>query len=131
MTQLERIKHLDFHPVRWLREHLGGAKQPLDQFPMHSPELDIVEGGQTFMVRANVPGLGTEDIDVSVCGNRLVVRGQAARDREEKGEDYFYTEHVFGGFVRAMVLPDSVDATAVGARLERGVLTIEAPYLPS
>ncbi len=135
MTQLERIKHLDlkhfdWHPIRWLREHLGGTKESLDPFPLHSPDLDVVEGGSTFMVRANVPGLGAEDLDVSVCGNRLVVRGQAARDREEKGEDFFYTEHTFGGFVRAIVLPDSVDATAVGARLDRGVLTIEVPYLP-
>ncbi len=131
MTQLERVKSVDFHPIRWLREHLGrGLEQETQGFPMHSPDLDVVAGAKSFVVRASVPGLGTGDIDVSVCGNRLVVRGQAERDREEKGEDFYYTQHTFDGFVRALVLPDSVDPTAVSARLDRGVLTIEAPYHP-
>ncbi|KPK78878.1 MAG: hypothetical protein AMJ81_14660 [Phycisphaerae bacterium SM23_33] len=91
------------------------------------PALDIVEHDDAVVVKADLPGLKTEDIDISVQNNVLTISGEKKESKEEKGESYYHVERRFGSFHRDMTLPAGVDADKVQASYHDGVLTITLP----
>ena len=79
------------------------------------------------MVRAELPGLKEEDIDVSVEGDTLTIKGERKAESEVKEEDYYCCERSYGSFFRSMTLPSTVDATKIEASYEDGVLEVSLP----
>ena len=89
-----------------------------------APPIDIIEKGDSFVVRADLPGMKQEDIDVSVSEDTLTIKGERKPQSGIKDEDYDRSEVVYGTFYRSIVLPSSVDTKNVEAVSENGVLQV-------
>jgi len=89
--------------------------------------LDVTRKGDCTVIRASMPGVSPEDIQVSIEDNVLTIKGQTVRELQEEEESYLMRERRTGSFHRALRLPDSVDPDKVEPRYEHGVLTITVP----
>jgi len=95
-----------------------------------SPSLDITETEAEIRVTAELPGIDESEIDISLSGNRLSIKGEKRAEHEEKGRNYHRIERSCGRFNRTVLLPQGVvDADKVAATYKNGVLTITLPKL--
>ena len=92
-----------------------------------TPPVDIYEVDGGLVLKAELPDMRREDIDVSVENNTLTIRGERKLDNEIKQESFHRIERAYGNFVRSFSLPNTVDATKIGAEYKNGVLTIKLP----
>lgn len=92
-----------------------------------TPTIDLFEKGDRFVVKAELPGMKEEGIDVSVMGDILTVKGERERESDVKEEDYHRSEFTYGRFFRAIGLPTDVDADKMEASYEDGVLEVILP----
>jgi len=95
-----------------------------------APAVDVFEKDDRFVVKAELPGMKEKDIDVSVVGNRLTIRGERRAESEVKKEDYYYSERSYGSFSRSIDIPSGVDAKRIEANYDDGVLEIILPKAP-
>jgi HSP20 family protein len=91
------------------------------------PAMDLVETADHFVLRADLPGMGEEDVKIELEDTTLTVSGERKADHEAKGEGYYRVERAFGSFARTLTLPQGVDPEAVSASFDRGVLEIRVP----
>jgi len=91
------------------------------------PAMDLVETGDHFVLRADLPGLSEEDVKIEFEDGTLTVSGERKAEHEERGEGFHRLERAFGSFSRSLTLPKGVDAEAVTASFERGVLEVRVP----
>ena len=93
------------------------------------PAVDIFEtSNHDLIVRAELPGLNREDIDVTVENGTLVLKGEKKFDAEVKEEQYRRVERTYGTFHRSFTLPNTVDTGKVTADFKNGVLTVKLPF---
>jgi HSP20 family protein len=92
-----------------------------------SPQVDVTETDGEIKVSAELPGLGDEDIDVSLSNDVLTISGEKKEEEEQEGKDYYRMERSYGSFRRAIPLPAEVDADKVDAVFQKGVLTVTLP----
>lgn len=93
------------------------------------PRLDVTENARAFTVTAELPGMSEKEIDLSISGDTLTIRGEKKEEKEEKDKDknYYYSERSYGAFLRTIPLPRQVEADKVSASFKKGVLTITLP----
>jgi HSP20 family protein len=91
------------------------------------PAMDLVEADDQFVLRADLPGLGEDDVKIEFEDRTLTVSGERKAEHESKGEGYHRVERAFGTFSRSLTLPDGVDPEAVTATFDRGVLEVRIP----
>jgi HSP20 family protein len=91
------------------------------------PAIDVYQTKDDVIVKATVPGLEPEDIDVSVSGDTLTIKGEFKQEEKVEKEQYVYQERHFGQFCRQMSLPTRVKADKAVAEYEQGVLTLKLP----
>jgi HSP20 family protein len=91
------------------------------------PAMDLVETEEQFVLRADLPGLAEGDVSIEVEDNVLTVSGERKAEHETTKEGYHRVERAFGSFARSLTLPEGVDAEAVTANFDRGVLEIRIP----
>jgi HSP20 family protein len=91
------------------------------------PAMDLVETGDHYVLRADLPGLADEDVNVQLEDNVLTISGERKANHETQQEGYYRLERAFGGFSRSLTLPDGVDPDGVQAHFDRGVLEIRIP----
>ena len=92
------------------------------------PAVDIFENaGHELVLKAELPDLTREDIDLRVENNTLTISGQKKRDDEIKDDQYHRIERTFGSFSRTFTLPPTVDAGRINAEYKNGVLTVKLP----
>lgn len=89
------------------------------------PSLDVSETGKEVVVKAELPGMDPKEIDISVRGDMLTIRGERKKEEEKKGENYHRIERSHGTFSRSVRLPTEVDPDKVNATYKDGVLKIE------
>ena len=89
--------------------------------------LDVVGDGDNFIVRASMPGVGPDNIQVSIEDNVLTIRGETASHFESAEGSYLMRERRSGSFHRSLRLPDTVDQDKAEPRYEHGVLTVTLP----
>lgn len=94
---------------------------------LFSPRVDIKETEEAFEIIAEVPGLKAEEIELSLTGDVLTVKGEKKSEREEKEGSYHLVERSFGRFQRSFRLPGEVDRSKLGALHKDGVLTVTLP----
>ena len=93
------------------------------------PSVDIYETDKHDLVlRAELPGMSREDIDVTVENGTIILKGEKKFDAEVKEEHYRRIERTYGTFHRSFTLPNTVDATKVAAEYKNGVLTVTLPF---
>ena len=96
-------------------------------FSFSTPAIDMNEDEKAYKISAELPGIDAKDIDVSLSGDMLVLRGEKRQEKEEKDKNYHFLERTYGSFQRAFDLPASVDRNKVSADFSKGVLTITLP----
>ena len=89
------------------------------------PLVDLYEKGNKVIVRAELPGIKPEEVDLSVDGNLLTIRGEKKQENEVKEKDYYRLERSYGSFQRTVELPAQVKADEARATYKDGVLEIE------
>jgi HSP20 family protein len=89
------------------------------------PAIDLAENDTQIHVRAELPGIDPQDVDVSVSEDRLVISGEKRSAAESGGPGWSHRESHYGAFSRAIPLPETVDPSQVTARYDKGVLTVE------
>src|ERR1700751_1284801 len=91
------------------------------------PAMDLVETGDHYVLRADLPGLDDDDVNVQLEDNVLTISGERKTQHEQHEEGYYRIERAFGSFARSLTLPDGVNPDAVQAHFDRGVLEIRIP----
>lgn len=91
------------------------------------PRMDIFEKGGHLVIKAELPGFKKEDVEVTLEGNDLIVRGESKADTEIKEEDYYRTERRYGSYYRRLPLGFPVEITKIEAKLTDGVLEVKVP----
>lgn len=92
-----------------------------------SPKVDVYDSKDNILVKADIPGMKKEDIDVSVHGDTLVIKGEKKIETEDKEKGSVKTERYYGSFNRALTLPTQVDTSKVSAAYKDGVLELTMP----
>lgn len=91
------------------------------------PALDLAEREDALVVKAELPGMSKDDIDISVQGNVLTISGEKKDSTEEKKDEYYHVERRHGYFRRDITLSSEVDAEKIEATYHDGVLTVTLP----
>jgi HSP20 family protein len=91
------------------------------------PSIDVCENKDNVIIKADLPGLKKEEIELSVQEDHLVLKGEKKKDSEVKEENYYKSERFYGSFVRTVPLPSPVDSGKADAKYQDGVLTVTLP----
>lgn len=111
-------------PALW-----SGRTMPLpeDTCPLH---VDILENAEEVVLKAELPGVKPEAVNVKVEDNVLSISGEKKFEHDEKKETYLRVERFYGNFSRSFTLPPYVDANKITAEFKDGVLTLHLPKKP-
>ena len=91
------------------------------------PAMDLVEEGDHYVLRADLPGVNEDDVKVELEDNVLTISGERKSEHEERKEGYYRVERASGAFSRALTLPKGIDPDSIQARFEKGVLEVRVP----
>ena len=95
-----------------------------------APAIEVLEKEDKFVVRAELPGMKEEDINVSVIGDTLTITGERKAETEVEEENYYCCERSYGSFLRSIAIPSHVKADKIKANYEDGLLEISLPKAP-
>jgi HSP20 family protein len=107
---------------RMMRPPWGGEKGEGWPVPM-----DMMETENSLVLRADVPGMDRDDIEITIRENMLTISGKYETEKKEESEDVYFRERRAGSFRRSITLPAEVDEEHVTAELHKGVLTVTMP----
>jgi HSP20 family protein len=91
------------------------------------PAMDLVETAESYVLRADLPGLSKADVNIELEDNVLTISGERKAEREDRNEGYYRIERASGAFSRSLTLPEGVDPNSVQAQFDRGVLEVRIP----
>ncbi len=91
------------------------------------PAMDLVETGDHFVLRADLPGMSEADVNIEVEERVLTISGERKAEHSDNKDGYHRVERAFGSFSRSLTLPEGVDAESVAASFDRGVLEVRIP----
>ncbi len=91
------------------------------------PAMDLLETGDHFVLRADLPGMSEEDVSIELEDSTLTISGERKAEHEEHEEGYYRVERASGSFQRSLTLPKGVDPGGVTAGFDRGVLEVRIP----
>jgi HSP20 family protein len=91
------------------------------------PAMDLVESGDHFVLRADLPGMSEDDVSIEFEDGTLTISGERKAEHEEQEEGFHRVERSFGAFSRSLTLPQGIDPDAVTAGFDRGVLEVRIP----
>ncbi len=115
---IDRFWRHMFRPTyQWPRNWDGNGYLP----------IDVYNDGDNLVVRAELPGFGLEDVDVTITENTLTIKGEHKVEKEVKEENYLHREHRAGAFRRSITLPRDLDTEKAAATHENGILTVTIP----
>ena len=89
-----------------------------------APAIDVVTENGNLVVRAELPGVKQEDVDITLHNNVLTVSGERKAEQEEERGGYYVRERRYGSFSRSLTVPEGVDESKIHARYENGVLEV-------
>jgi HSP20 family protein len=120
-----------FHDMRQMDETINRLWRGLGGVPSNSEDwniaLDVIQRPDEIIVKASVPGVKTESIDLSIEDNVLTIRAEKKQDFEDEKSVYLIQERPTGSFYRALSLPESINSDRIQSTYENGVLTIGLP----
>ena len=89
--------------------------------------VDVYQTDNEFVIVSLLPGIKSEDIDVSISNNILTIQGVRKEDQVVQSKHYYYQECYWGSFSRSIILPTDIHPEKVKASLKRGILTVRIP----
>jgi len=99
------------------------------EFEMTIPKVDVIDRDEEVVVRAEVPSVKKEDIEISISGNMVTIKGETKKEEKEEKGDYYRAEISRGSFSRMVSLPADVDESKAKASLKDGVLELTLPKI--
>jgi HSP20 family protein len=105
----------------------GGLRGDSEFFDVWSPSLDLFEDKDNLIVKAELPGLKKEEIDISFQNGALHISGERKHETEKKDAETYRSERFYGRFHRTLSLPKQVDVNKVKASYKDGVLSVTLP----
>ena len=105
-------------PERWFRA------EPME---IGAPVIDLYEEKDDIVVKAELPGMDKDDIEVNISNSQLTLKGQKKKEKEVKEENYYRCERSYGSFVRTLELPKDVHADKIKASFKNGILEVRLP----
>jgi HSP20 family protein len=120
---------------RWLRDMMD---EMFDERMMRPPwrgrtghgwpvPMDMTETDKSLVLRADVPGMDRDNIEITIRGNTLTISGKYETEKKEENEDVYFRERRAGSFRRSISLPADVDEEHITAEMDNGVLTVTLP----
>jgi HSP20 family protein len=100
------------------------ASAPARRF---APATDLIESETHYILRADLPGLSEDDVNIEFEGNVLSVSGERKSEHQDRKHGYYRVERSYGSFRRSLRLPEGIDAAAITATFDKGVLEISVP----
>src|SRR5512135_1502515 len=123
-------------PFRDFQREVGRLFESLE--PLQSwrvvrqfPAINLHDAGDRYVLTAQLPGMAPGDVDLSITGETLTMRGERKRPDGVSDESYRRQERQFGRWTRTVTLPDRVDSTQVSATFSEGILTVTVPKAES
>jgi HSP20 family protein len=107
----------------WWPERWSGT----EEFDMKTPVVDVFEEKDDVVVKAEVPGMDKDNIEVTLSDSTLTIKGEKKKEEEIKEDNYYRSERSYGSFVRTLDLPKEVHADKVKATFKNGVLEVRMP----
>jgi HSP20 family protein len=92
-----------------------------------APAVDLLEREDSLVLKADLPGLTEDDVQIEVRGDVLTIAGERKAEHEEKQNGYYRVERSFGRFSRSLQLPDGIDTDRIAAAFDNGVLEVTIP----
>ncbi|MEQ8334614.1 Hsp20/alpha crystallin family protein [Nisaea sp.] len=91
------------------------------------PTTDMKEGDTAITITTELPGMGEDDVEVTVKNGMLTVKGEKTEEKKDEKDNYHLTERRYGQFQRSFRVPENIDEAKIKAAFEKGVLTISMP----
>lgn len=133
MGPFEDMEHWfdDFFPRRWMRPRWEFPSFPDFESPFEGrlPKVDVINRDTEVVVRAELPGVKKDDLDVSMADNKLTIRATTSTEQKEEKDEYYRREMRRGEVQRTLIVPDDVDAENVQASFKDGILELKMPKL--
>lgn len=101
-----------------------GLRRRNEEFSIEVPAIEIYDEKDDIVVKAELPGLKREDIEINLAGDLLTIKGEKKKEEEVKEKDYYYSERSFGSFERSVEIPQKVLPDKVRASFKDGVLEV-------
>ncbi len=123
-------------PFRELQREVGRLFDGLDPFqPLRHvrqyPPINVYDAGESYVLSAQLPGLSPGDVELSITGETLTMRGERKRPEGVKDDSYRRQERPMGRWSRTITLPDRVESAQVSATFTNGILTVTLPKAES
>jgi HSP20 family protein len=96
----------------------------------YMPAFEVKETKDAYIIKADMPGIRENDLEVTLTGNRLTIGGKRDAEKEDKGETFYIYERSYGTFTRSFTMPAGIDGNAIAANLDKGVLTVTVGKKP-
>jgi HSP20 family protein len=124
----------EWNPIRTMRDLLRwdpfremAPMFPSIAVPTFTPSFDVVENKDSYVFKADVPGVKKDDLEITTSGNRVQISGKRDTEHETKTDTVYTYERQYGSFCRAFTLPDGADLDHAKSELKDGVLTLVIP----
>lgn len=110
---------LRWEPLQGMGRSFGGA--------VFAPDFEVLERADSFLIKADLPGVQEKDLEISCTGNRVTVSGHREEEKRTEGETYYTSERSYGSFSRSFMLPENADLDHAAAGFKDGVLELSIP----
>jgi HSP20 family protein len=133
LDDMERWFH-EMFSAGWMRPFFQGwpeLAKIAPPFEGRQPRVDLINREEETVLRAELPGVKKEDLDVSMTDNTVTIRASTRHQEEKEEGEYFRKEMSRGEFVRTVAIPDAIDEDKVSASFKDGVLELRLPKLES
>lgn len=110
-------------PYAWKRPFWSEFETAFEGFP----KVDVIDKGETLLIRAELPGVEKDDLDITINDDRLMIEAKREYREEEKEESWFRNEMAYGRMARTIYLPVEVEGDKAKAELKKGILEVMLP----
>jgi HSP20 family protein len=117
----------DFHQLFRFPRLWGRQRWPFAEMEIGMPAVDVYEKGDDVVVKAEIPGMSKDDIEVNLTDTTLTITGEKRKEEEVKQQDYYSCERSFGSFSRTIDLPAAVNSEQAKATFKDGILEVRLP----
>ncbi len=127
VSPLRRLRSLEDDMESIMERFFGEAFSPAAAEGIWAPVVDVKNRKKDVVVKAELPEIDAKDVDITVDGDILTIKGERKAEEEKEEENYYYAERSYGSFARAIRLPSAVDESKTKANYKNGLLTITLP----
>jgi HSP20 family protein len=126
-SPFREIEALQENVNRLFQEQAAGSSQLAPSMRAWAPAVDVIEDEEKILIKAELPGLRKEDIDIELTGDTLTIKGERKSESEEKKENFVRVERAYGQFVRSFTIGVPVKAGEIAANYKDGILEVMIP----